>query len=826
MRTVSLLLLVALTGLAESRLFNHLGPAKRELLVRSKRRWVLSTIEIDEEDPGPFPKEISKMYNDKKSPEGHLYRISGMGVDEVPKGVFSIDEYTGVVTAHKSVDREAHDLFEIHFDILNAETGKAIDRQLSFNVEVKDINDNAPFFDGGLQANVPENTVEGTPLIHLNMMDRDERNSKNSEVTVSMLSQNPLEPKIELNQITNRIAQLNFKGCFDYDKEHKYEIVLQVKDHGTPALSSTAVATIHILDKNSHMPTFRQKKYQGEVLESVTKEDILRIAVDDKDSPKTPGWRAKYFFIKGNEGRNYQLETDPETNEGILSVIKGKDFEKMKSHHLLVGVENEEPLFVCKNGSLGAPPSPDVADITIQVIDVNDPPSYEKMTYDVYRIEEEDPGQVLLTPKVIDDDSEVSKVRHELVEDPAGWVSIDEKTGTITTTKKMDRDSSFVHDSVYKIVIRAIDNGKPPAQCTATVLVHLRDINDNLPRLVNSSLVLCGNKASEVMVQASDADANPFSGPFTFGLGSDEKDLAERWKLDPSYGDEGGLVSRTQLPFGNYLVPLRIQDQQSLVGDHTVQVVVCDCGEGDVCLPKTPPSTSLGPAGIGLIFLGLLLFLLLLLVCKCQCRGKDFKHMPMVQDEGNQTLIRYNQEGGGSPCMNEPTLLQTPTKSMAVTEGLKMGNMQSQVTTQDMDAYASARHGMMTSNMTLQGSQRRRDTVRSQGGQSMNWNLNRMNSFQAGSSRDNHSVSMLSDQHISDHIVRRMDEINGNQDSRPVYQPHEYAYEGQGSKCQSLDQLSLSNTGDDLMFLNDLGPKFKTLAGVCNQTIPKRNTEH
>ncbi len=50
--------------------------------------------------------------------------------------------------------------------------------------------------------------------------------------------------------------------------------------------------------------------------------EIVRIGIKDKDTPNTPGSRAVFSILKGNEEGNYKIETDPKTNEGVLSVIK------------------------------------------------------------------------------------------------------------------------------------------------------------------------------------------------------------------------------------------------------------------------------------------------------------------------------------------------------------------------------------------------------------------------------------------------------------------------------------------------------------------------
>lgn len=59
----------------------------------------------------------------------------------------------------------------------------------------------------------------------------------------------------------------------------------------------------------------------GKVKEGEIGVSPLRLHVTDRDTPNSPAWRAKYTIHGDNEGY-FKIETDPDTNDGILTVVK------------------------------------------------------------------------------------------------------------------------------------------------------------------------------------------------------------------------------------------------------------------------------------------------------------------------------------------------------------------------------------------------------------------------------------------------------------------------------------------------------------------------
>ncbi|MBN3311374.1 CAD26 protein, partial [Atractosteus spatula] len=702
---------------------------------RQKRAWIISSFTIEEENPGPFPYTLGTINLESKYQL--LFTLHGSGVDKDPKGIFKIDKDTGEIRVFGKVDYEKYHKLMLQYEAKNDFTG-ILNARLGVEINILDINDHPPIFQNTLyESTVKESTSQGDSLIIVSATDLDKPDTENSTFSYSIASVSPMTK----------------------DQTEKYTIIVEAKDHGEKVqLSSSTTVLLTVKDANDNLPVFLSPKLTVKVKERYEGVTVLRIKVNDKDKKSTSAWNAKYIIEDDKDG-NFQITTDPETNDGILTVVKPLDFEKCNGRNLSVTVMNEEDYSSCtvkkqnptrhwnvemKHYDASKRNLPVLMKQTVEVIveDVNDPPEFTPSIKNTYIAENTETGHELEKMTAVDlDDKSAGEFVYEIGNDPAGWVTVDPKNGVIKTIKKVDRESSHVVNNTYTVLIHAVDKGTPPMTGTGTLIIHMQDKNDNVPFLHKTNIDMCSGTGA-TNITPYDLDEDPFSGPFRFQL-VNEKDLEGKWRLDPTYGYSVDLIKESDVFSGVYEVSLKIFDRQEHYSVQNLTVTVCDCvSSGPAnCRFRKSPATQMGGSGIGIIFASLFLLLGLLLLGFLTCGKK--KSFMILDDDSTNTFVKSNIETPGTDCMGSEQSQQTVlTKSINI-EGMKL------------------------------------------------------------KAKINKKVLL----------------IQGNGNELHDYPPHIYADEGQPMSDPELDAISIYEQEFVSDQLHDLGPRFNNLATICMSSL-------
>ncbi|XP_020837157.2 LOW QUALITY PROTEIN: cadherin-like protein 26 [Phascolarctos cinereus] len=740
----------------------------RQPLWRFKRSWVITTLELKEEDPGPFPKLVGELFNKLNYDESLIYTVSGPGVDEHPIGLFSIeDNRNGKVYVHYPIDREEIQSFVIRFDIVDSSTRKIVDRSLFFTIKVGDINDNAPqFAEEEFDITVKNNHNLDHPIFQVVAVDLDKEQTPNSEVSYSLVSQVPLI-KGNAFYINHSSGEIHVSGCLDYEAAQLFKLLIRANDHGAPPLSSTATVNIAIEDGNNHMPTFTKGDYKIQISEGQIQQDVVRLLVQDRDSLFTPSWRVKYKILHGNEEEHFNIVTDPGTNEGILNVIKPLDYENLPERKLIIVVENEEPFSSCEKDPLGhGTMMASTATVSVEVIDTNDPPQFHPPNFIVQEVDGAKPGAQLGRYNATDPDGNTKNIRFKLVHDPANWVTVDELSGVVTTVKHVDRESPYVNDSFYTIIVSAIDDGVPPQTSTGTMMLFLSDVNDNTPTLVNPSMEVCKTEEkTHILVEAEDKDLDPFSGPFTFELDDTSGNIKDTWKLGKNFGYSVELLMVRSLQNGNYLVPFIILDKQGFFKKQILYVRLCSCLNGITCVGSSVSYLGLGGSAIIPICAAFMLLAVALLFLLWFSFGSANKRQPMSisYEQGNQILIKYNEE-------SENTLIPVKSNTMDQISQLLVNKGKEMY-------YPNAISSLYTKSQ-----------------------LERM------------------EEKMAEILTQKLYDVN-TLEGNTTYQPHLCMDEGEFEAAESLSSLTLTESDLPEDFLDDLGSKAIALEEIYSKSV-------
>ncbi|XP_075440227.1 protocadherin-16, partial [Ascaphus truei] len=186
------------------------------------------------------------------------------------------DSIIYLICVDKLLDREVQDSYRLR--VLATDTGTPpLRAESSFVLEVTDINDNPPVFDRQEYSHtVPESVHPGSFLLQVTARDKDQ--GTNGEIRYSLLP----TPWFHIHPDTGVVTTA---APLDYERDPQPRLTVVASDRGQPALSSTALVTVHLLDVNDNEPIFSNPVYNATLSEGTARGScFLQVSALDADS--------------------------------------------------------------------------------------------------------------------------------------------------------------------------------------------------------------------------------------------------------------------------------------------------------------------------------------------------------------------------------------------------------------------------------------------------------------------------------------------------------------------------------------------------------------
>ncbi|XP_059864655.1 protocadherin gamma-B5 isoform X12 [Delphinus delphis] len=172
---------------------------------------------------------------------------------EVPFQIISSSKNSYKLVTDGTLDREQTP--EYNVTITATDKGKPpLSTSTSVTLHITDVNDNAPVFhQTSYVVHVAENNPPGASIAQVSASDPDL--GPNSHISYSILASD-LEPRA-LSSYVSVSAQSGVvfaQRAFDHEQLRAFELTLQARDHGSPALSANVSLRVLVGDRNDNAP--------------------------------------------------------------------------------------------------------------------------------------------------------------------------------------------------------------------------------------------------------------------------------------------------------------------------------------------------------------------------------------------------------------------------------------------------------------------------------------------------------------------------------------------------------------------------------------------
>lgn len=366
----------------------------------------------------------------------------------------------------KALDRETRASFRL---LLTAVDGGQPEKSGTtlLLVTVLDVNDNAPVFEEPVKrVSLLENSPVGTIVAKLNATDVD--SGSNGEISFLFSKYTP-ERILQVFHVDAKTGELLVIGEVDYEQANVYDITVQARDGGTPAMEGSCHIKVEIMDVNDNTPQVTLTSLTSSIKEDAQSGTVIAfISTNDLDSGKNGQVTLKVspglpFKLKSAFEEHYTLVTD-----GPL------DRESTPEYTVVVTVTDG-----------GSPPLSSKKTFVVSLSDVNDnTPVFSQPYYSVDIVENNAPSTSLITVSASDPDlGDNARLTYSILPSTvhgspvSSYVYINPENGNIFTMRSLDYEQM----NAFKIEVQVQDSGVPAHSSNVTVHVFVIDQNDNPP---------------------------------------------------------------------------------------------------------------------------------------------------------------------------------------------------------------------------------------------------------------------------------------------------------------------------------------------------------
>ncbi|NXD59869.1 PCDG2 protein, partial [Corvus moneduloides] len=283
---------------------------------------------------------------------GHV-KYSLKKITEKGSKMLHLDSETGEITLIQGLDFEEGDLYELE---VQGRDGGGLFDTAKVVIAVTDINDNAPEISlRSALSEISEDAPSGTVVALMHVHDRD--SGANGEVHCSLDRDVPFRLEKSFEDYYRVVTAREL----DREQVSEYNVTVRAADGGSPALQSSAVLALRVLDVNDNAPVFAQERYSARLAEN-NAAGALVLTVRATDADWGQNARVRYRLWEGRvRGAPLSSYVSVQAETGALYALRSFDYEEVRELELWVRAEDG-----------GAPALSSNVSVRLLIVDEND----------------------------------------------------------------------------------------------------------------------------------------------------------------------------------------------------------------------------------------------------------------------------------------------------------------------------------------------------------------------------------------------------------------------------------------------------------------------